>query len=90
MDRSRITQAATTVLAESAHTLSESLTLNFPEHAYDTQLTYLTGSKLTDYLTRKADGLKLIFTSTEEKTSYQGCTADPQSMWHRFHRCSTS
>ncbi|EEA22375.1 hypothetical protein PMAA_061530 [Talaromyces marneffei ATCC 18224] len=72
LDGSRMTRTATAVPAESAYTLSQNLALDFPEHTYDSQLTYLTGSKLADYLTGKADGLQLIFASAEGRNIVSG------------------
>lgn len=62
---SKITRTAISPPAKSAEALLQDLIRTFPDHASDHKLTYLIGVKLADCLTGKADGLQLIFGTSE-------------------------
>jgi len=72
MDGSQITRTAISTPAKSADMLLQNLIHDFPDHANDHKLTYLTGSKLADCLTGKSDGIQLIFGSAEGRDLVSG------------------
>ena len=72
LDGSKITRTGLAVPTKSAETLLQELLREYPDHAYDHKLTYLTGCKLADCLTGKADGLQLIFASAEGREIVSG------------------
>ena len=67
VDGSCFTRTAILPPAKSAETLLQDLIHMSPDHAYDHRLTYLTGARLADCLSGRADALQLIFGSAEGK-----------------------
>jgi acyl transferase domain-containing protein/nucleoside-diphosphate-sugar epimerase/SAM-dependent methyltransferase/acyl carrier protein len=67
IDGAHMTRTAVLTPTKSAEVLVQDLIRNFPDHAADQKLTYLTGSKLAECLTGEADGLQLIFGTAEGK-----------------------
>lgn len=57
---------------KSAKALLQDLIRDFPDHANDYRLTHLVGSKLADCLIGKADGVQLIFGSSEGRELVSG------------------
>lgn len=72
LDGPKITRTAITAPTKSAETLLKDLLRDGADHAYDHRLTYLTGCKLADCLTGRADGLQLIFASPEGREIVSG------------------
>ncbi|KIM94086.1 hypothetical protein OIDMADRAFT_45882 [Oidiodendron maius Zn] len=72
VDGARVTRTAIAVPGRSAETLLQELLRDSPDHAYDHKLTYLTGCRLADCLTGKADGLQIIFASAEGREIVSG------------------
>ncbi len=64
---SRLTRTEIPPPAKSAEALLQDLIRTSPDHASDHRLTYLTGAKLADCLSGRADALQLIFGSIEGK-----------------------
>ena len=66
-DGSRFTRTATLPPTKSAKALLQDLIRTSSDHASDHRLTYLTGARLADCLSGRADALQLIFGSVEGK-----------------------
>lgn len=66
-DGSRHTRANGTLPSAATHDLHASIVQKFPQHAKEHELLRLTGARLADCLTGRADGLKLMFGSAESR-----------------------
>ncbi|KAG2419399.1 hypothetical protein HFD88_004195 [Aspergillus terreus] len=64
-DGDRIERTAVSTPQQTARALLDELVSSNSDHVYDHELTYMTGTRLADCLTGKADGLQLIFGNPE-------------------------
>ena len=62
---SSMTRTAVSTPQKAAATLLQELLRDHPEHQYDYQLTALTGNRLADCLSGKAEGIQMLFGSAE-------------------------
>ena len=72
IDGSQITRTAISCPVRSAKVVLDELLRVAPDHIYDHKLTFLTGVKLADCLTGKADALQLIFGTPEGREIASG------------------
>ena len=69
---SEIKRTAISIPKKSAQALLQDLVRDSPDHTYDHKLTYLTGAKLAECLTGKADAIQLIFGNPEGREIVSG------------------
>lgn len=72
IDGSTVTRTAVAASTKTSSELVETLVKAYPDHNYANQLAYYCGSRLTEVLADKLDGVKLIFGSDEGRDLVSG------------------
>ena len=76
VDGDTIIRTAVTCPTKSSKDIVDKLLKDYPDHLFANKLTYYCGTRLTDVLTGKSDGIKLIFGTTEGRELVAGLYGD--------------